>query len=98
MLSLSSFHRSLPKTKQNNNKLQRRCEYAVLGDIVNLSARLMCAAAKQNHPIMVDHETYKEAKNGFEFIVLDKIEVRTETFCVLLRSPPHSIQRKIFFF
>jgi class 3 adenylate cyclase/tetratricopeptide (TPR) repeat protein len=50
-----------------------RREYAVVGDVVNLSARLM-AASQQG--ILCDEATYEAAKNGIEFQPLEPIMVK----------------------
>jgi len=51
-----------------------RQEYAVMGDVVNLSARLMQAAAPQR--ILVDEPTYRAAGQFFAWEVLDPITVK----------------------
>lgn len=60
----------------------RRCEHAVIGDSVNLSARLMVAAKKvESGPSMVqvlcDRDTYREAgKGGVRFRKEGRIKVK----------------------
>ncbi|MBA3545868.1 MAG: adenylate/guanylate cyclase domain-containing protein, partial [Nannocystis sp.] len=52
-----------------------RCEYTVLGDVVNLAARLMQAANKQR-PILCDVATFTAARAQFLFEVFPPIMVK----------------------
>lgn len=45
----------------------RRQEYAVLGDSVNIASRLESLTKKTDGNILVDHNTYKEVKEQFNF-------------------------------
>lgn len=52
---------------------ETRCEYTVIGDVVNLSARLMQAA---KGGILCDAATYEAARGRFEFEDLESIQVK----------------------
>ena len=48
----------------------RRCEYAVIGDSVNMAARLMSFSIKQANSIVdvvCDEESYREASSAIKF-------------------------------
>jgi len=51
----------------------RRCEYTIMGDMVNLAARLMQAAPDS---ILCDEPTYEAATEGFAFEKLEPIRVK----------------------
>ena len=53
-----------------------RQEYAMVGDVVNLSARLMIAAFKQKVNILCDQPTYESSNNEISFKKLDPIMVK----------------------
>ncbi len=55
----------------------RRREYTIMGDVVNLAARLMGNAKK--HGILADHTTFKAAESGYEFEELDAIPLKGKT-------------------
>lgn len=55
----------------------RRREYTMMGDVVNLSARLM-SAAKQ-HGILADATTFKAAESTYEFEELEAIPIKGKT-------------------
>ncbi len=50
-----------------------RQEYAIVGDIVNLSARLMCASQVN---ILVDKPTFSMAKARYPFEALDPFKAK----------------------
>ena len=56
-----------------------RREYTVLGDIVNLSARLMQRAAEKQEGVLTDSETYYQAQEQLEFNYLKQIQVKGKT-------------------
>ena len=53
-----------------------RQEYAMVGDVVNLSARLMVAAYKQNVHILCDQSTYESSASTVSFNILEPIMVK----------------------
>lgn len=53
-----------------------RREYTVLGDIVNLSARLMQRAGEKQEGVLCDRETYYQAQEHLEFNFLKPIQVK----------------------
>ena len=60
-----------------------RQEYTVMGDVVNLSARLMQAA--QSGQILISEDTYIEGE-GFTWISLPSIQVKGKTEAVTIRQ------------
>lgn len=71
-----------------------RMEYTVLGDGVNLSARLMANA--KEHGILVGEVTHELAKEEMSFNVLDPIKVKGKTnfipiFEPMLKPPPELV-------
>jgi class 3 adenylate cyclase len=55
---------------------QTRREYSVLGDVVNLSARLMQHAKKSGGGVLVDNETQYLSASKVSFQALDPIQVK----------------------
>ena len=53
-----------------------RHEYTVIGDTINMSARLMASASTLGVPILVDQETYELCRLRIEFAALDAIKVK----------------------
>lgn len=66
-----------------------RREYTMLGDVVNLSARLMQAALRYGDalPVLCDQATYEAAKNRVEFSALPAIAVKGKTEPVPIYAP-----------
>ena len=58
------------------------CEYAIIGDVVNMSARLMAATFKLNNriydkvSILCDEATYRATASKFRFMRLRPITVK----------------------
>jgi class 3 adenylate cyclase len=63
---------------------EERREYAMVGDIVNLSARLM---VKANGNILVDRPTYESSRGAIRFNVLPPVMVKGKTTPVEIFSP-----------
>ena len=64
-----------------------RQEYAMVGDTVNLSARLMMAAFKQDKKLLCDKTTYERSKNSVNFNELTPIIVKGKKNPVSIYSP-----------
>ncbi|CAD7944931.1 unnamed protein product [Amoebophrya sp. A120] len=62
-----------------------RMEYTVLGDSVNLAARLMANAKPQG--ILVGERTYELAKSELDFNILEKIKVKGKTALIPIFEP-----------
>ena len=54
-----------------------RCEYALIGDAVNMAARLMAATKNQ---IRVDHATYTRSNKRIVYSTLEPIKVKGEQY------------------
>lgn len=72
-----------------------RREYTMLGDIVNLSARLMQAALKYGDalPVLCDRATYEQAQSRIEFSTLPPISVKGKADPVAIYMPQKERQR-----
>lgn len=62
-----------------------RREYAVVGDLVNLSARLMAAAGNGN--ILTDESTYYQSRSNVSFETLEKIRVKGKADPISIFKP-----------
>ena len=62
-----------------------RCEYTVLGDVVNLAARLMQAG--DGAAILSDHFTFVAARTQFLFEALPPISVKGKSHAIPLYTP-----------
>ncbi len=67
----------------------RRCEYTIMGDVVNLAARLMQAAPDS---ILCDAPTHDAAKAAFAFEILEPATIKGKAQKVQIFRPlhPHS--------
>jgi hypothetical protein len=65
----------------------QRQEYAMVGDIVNLSARLMVAAHKMQLSILCDEPTYKASSSKIPFATLEPIMVKGKTNAISIFLP-----------
>lgn len=70
---------------------QRRQEYALVGDVVNLSARLMVAS---KNGILCDEPTYKENTYRFHFERLDPIKVKGKSHLISIYKPCQMMTNK----
>lgn len=62
-----------------------RCEYTVLGDVVNLAARLMQAGDEKS--ILCDHYTYQAARTQFLFDALPPVSVKGKSHPIPIYTP-----------
>lgn len=70
-----------------------RREYSVLGDIVNLSARLMQAACSENeYKILVDEETKRDAENKIKFIFFEFRTVKGKSGQIPIYAPVNCLE------
>lgn len=63
-----------------------RCEYTLLGDVVNLAARLM-QAADEARPILCDSHTFASARAQFLFEAYPPIKVKGKAQPVAIHGP-----------
>lgn len=67
----------------------RRCEYAMVGDIVNLAARLMIVA---NEDILCDEATYQAAQGYLKFESCPPIRVKGKMEPIAIYRPTTQVQ------
>ena len=83
---------------------ERRCEFAVIGDVVNLSARLMVAAGKlskstkSNVDILCDKSTWKVARTHIRFRAMEPIHVKVKKKIFLFFSFFFHVNADFLFF
>ena len=66
---------------------ESRFDYSVVGDAVNLSARLEVATRKYDTPILISEATYKGLDGVFELKMLDEITVKGKEIPVKIYAP-----------
>jgi class 3 adenylate cyclase len=66
-----------------------RCAYAVIGDSVNLAARLMQVAGASGG-LLCDESTYQIARAALPFVVLDPLAVKGRAERVPVFAPGHA--------
>ncbi len=65
----------------------RRQEFTVMGDAVNLAARLESATKQYHQTILAGEHIYEHAKDTFDFRLADKMQVKGKTFAVPVYTP-----------
>jgi adenylate cyclase len=65
----------------------RRQEFTVMGDAVNLAARLESATKQYHQTILVGEHIYAHANAEFDFRLADKMQVKGKTFAVPVYAP-----------
>jgi len=65
----------------------RRQEFTVMGDAVNLAARLESATKQYHQTILVGENIHEHAKELFDFRLADKMQVKGKTFGVPVYAP-----------
>jgi class 3 adenylate cyclase/tetratricopeptide (TPR) repeat protein len=65
---------------------EARREYAMVGDVVNMSARLMVAAVNKGG-ILCDRSTYMATKSSLKYAVLDPIKVKGKDHPIEIYRP-----------
>ncbi|KAJ3226148.1 hypothetical protein HK099_005501 [Clydaea vesicula] len=65
---------------------ENRIEYAVMGDAINMAARLMCSV-KCKQTILCDEKTYNMCDNEFLFESLGEIKVKGKSHPIAIYTP-----------
>jgi adenylate cyclase len=65
----------------------RRQEFTVMGDAVNLAARLESATKQYHQTILVGQQIYELTRDAFDFRLVDKMQVKGKTFAVPVYTP-----------
>jgi adenylate cyclase len=65
----------------------RRQEFTVMGDAVNLAARLESATKQYHQTILIGEKIYELARDQFDFRLADKMQVKGKTFAVPVYVP-----------
>jgi len=66
---------------------RQRMEYTVMGDSVNLAARLMAASATSHRPCLVDENTRKFTRDEVEYKSHDPIKVKGKSEAISIFEP-----------
>eukprot|EP01094_Clydonella_sp_ATCC50884_P019512 TRINITY_DN3829_c1_g1_i1.p1 TRINITY_DN3829_c1_g1~~TRINITY_DN3829_c1_g1_i1.p1 ORF type:complete len:2092 (-),score=644.58 TRINITY_DN3829_c1_g1_i1:41-5551(-) len=72
-----------------------RQEYAMVGDVVNLSARLMVAAGKMNTGVLCDEATHESVGGKFNFEKLNPIMVKGKSQPIRIYKPTSKTLRQL---
>jgi adenylate cyclase len=65
----------------------RRQEFTVMGDAVNLAARLESATKQYHQTVLVGQQIYELTREVFDFRLADKMQVKGKTFAVPVYTP-----------
>lgn len=74
---------------------EKRREFSVMGDGINLAARLMAYCIKENVPILVDETTFKASRNEISFKEKGKIQVKGKSGLISIFEPVAIIEEGV---